>query len=143
MGDAQNAAEQGLLDPDEFSNVDAEDDLDLPPAARRSPRRPSPANPSEGDTNNPYPLSGSRTSESQQGMTARGAFSQILNVTSEDAGNLFNRIDEGFLKPHLLLDPGGDHGHGHGHGYHGQRHWDGNGGGGGGGAAGSSSGGGS
>ncbi|KAI7280785.1 sodium/hydrogen exchanger [Hortaea werneckii] len=145
--DAHNAAEQGLLDPDEFSNVDAEDeeDLDLPPAARRSPRRPSPANPSsssEVDSNNPYPVSGSRTSEShQQGMTARGAFSQILNATSEDAGNLFNRIDEGFLKPHLLLDPGGGHGHGHGHGYHGQRHWDGNGGGGG--AAGSSSGGGS
>ncbi|KAI6792418.1 sodium/hydrogen exchanger [Hortaea werneckii] len=141
--DAQNAAEQGLLDPDEFSNVDAEDeeDLDLPPAARRSPRRPSPANPSEVDTNNPYPVSGSRTSESQQGMTARGAFSQILNVTSEDAGNLFNRIDEGFLKPHLLLDPGGGHGHGHGHGNHGQRHWDNSGGGGGG--AGSSNGGGS
>merc|ERR1711939_892136 len=147
--DAHNAAEQGLLDPDEFSNVDAEDeeDLDLPPAARRSPRRPSPANhpsSSEVDSNNAYPVSGSRTSEShQQGMTARGAFSQILNVTSEDAGNLFNRIDEGFLKPHLLLDPGGGHGHGHGHGYHGQRPWDGNGGGGGGGAAGSSSGGGS
>jgi solute carrier family 9 (sodium/hydrogen exchanger), member 6/7 len=45
-------------------------------------------------------------------MTARGALNQILNATTEDAGNLFNKLDENFLKPHLLLDPGGASKHG-------------------------------
>ena len=107
-----DAAEQGLLDPDEFENDENGDDegqdLDLPPAAaRRSPQRPLSANP-EVDTNNPVPLSGSRANEgSSSHMTARGAISQILNATSEDAGTLFSKLDENFLKPHLLLDPGG------------------------------------
>ncbi|KAF2766709.1 sodium/hydrogen exchanger [Teratosphaeria nubilosa] len=98
----QSAAEQGLLDPDEFSQIDAydEDDLDLPPAARRSPQRSQTAN-LEADTNNPVPVAGG------QPLTARGAISTILNATSEDAGNLFQRLDESYLKPHLLLDPGG------------------------------------
>jgi len=111
--DAQSTAEQGLLDPEDFSTFNSDDeDLDLPPAARRSPQRardgasPGP----EADTNNPYPVSGTRPGEgapAAHGLTARGAISQILNATSEDAGNLFTKIDEGFLKPRLLLDPGG------------------------------------
>ena len=109
---AQSAAEQGLLTrPEDDDSAlpsdtdEADDDLDLPPSAR--------SRPAEADTNNPYPVAGSRASSSadQQAqahahMTARGAFNSILNATSEDAGNLFNRLDEGFLKPHLLLDPG-------------------------------------
>ena len=131
----QSAAEQGLLDPEAFeshTNSDDDNDLDLPPAARRSPSRPSSANP-EADTNNPYPISGTR--ESGQGgahFTARGAINHILNATSEDAQTLFSKLDEGFLKPHLLLDPNGSRGHG-GH------HQGGHGGGGVGGGAGSSS----
>lgn len=117
--DVQSAAEQGLLDPEDFSTINSDDeDLDLPPAARRSPQRQggAPSNP-EADPNNPYPVSGARPGEAPHagppGMTARGAISQILNATSEDAGNLFTKIDEGFLKPHLLLDPGGSSkGHG-------------------------------
>ncbi|KAL1584429.1 hypothetical protein WHR41_06361 [Cladosporium halotolerans] len=109
---AHSAAEQGLLTrPEDDDSAlpsdtdEADDDLDLPPSAR--------SRPAEADTNNPYPVAGSRASSSadQQAqahahMTARGAFNSILNATSEDAGNLFNRLDEGFLKPHLLLDPG-------------------------------------
>ena len=113
----QDSAEQGLLNPDDFeSNENSDDegnDLDLPPAARRSPLRPGSANP-EVDTNNPYPISGAREGQGSSGhhMTARGAISQILNATSEDAGNLFSKLDETFLKPHLLLDPGGSSKHG-------------------------------
>lgn len=113
--DHQNAAEQGLLVQDDgaesYLSDDENDDLDLPPAARRSPQRGTTT--AGGWTGEePYPQSGHRTtSESQQQershLTARGAFNQILNATSEDAGTLFNKLDENFLKPHLLLDPGG------------------------------------
>ena len=114
-GDPQSAAEQGLLtQDDDFSNLNSDDeDLDLPPAASRSP----PHNNwlGEADPNNPYPVSGSRpNTEPGSALTARGAISQILNATSEDAGNLFNKLDENFLKPHLLLDPGGSSKGGHG-----------------------------
>jgi solute carrier family 9 (sodium/hydrogen exchanger), member 6/7 len=107
-----SAAEQGLLNPDDFEDhiSDDDQDLDLPPAAsRRSPQRPLSANP-EADTNNPYPVSGARGARGDAAggghLTARGAINSILNATSQDAGTLFNKLDENFLKPHLLLDPG-------------------------------------
>ena len=114
----QSAAEQGLLDPaafDSTTNSDDELDLNLPPDVRRPPSRPTSANP-EADTNNPYPISGSRVEgqQAQASLTTRGALSQVWNATSADAGTLFNKIDEGFLKPHLLLDPGGSSRHGSG-----------------------------
>ncbi|KAK5685658.1 monovalent cation:H+ antiporter, CPA1 (nhx1) [Elasticomyces elasticus] len=112
--DAQSAAEQGLLDPEDFSthtpgysDDDDEDvDLDIPPAARRSPQRRSPNN--DMDPNNPYPVAGSmvESEAAPQPLSTRAVLSQILNVTTEDAGNFFSKIDEGFLKQHLLLDPG-------------------------------------
>lgn len=117
---AQSTAEQGLLHRDDDSMLpsDEEDnDLDLPPSARRSPNQRA-SNP-EVDPNSPYPVAGARQSTSADQhahMTARGAINSILNATSEDAGNLFNRLDESFLKPHLLLDPGGSSKH---HGPHG------------------------
>lgn len=106
-GDAQNQAEQGLLYQEDESNLsdDENDDLDLPPAARRSPQR------QQTGEDESYPVSGSRygdaSAQSTNALTARGAISQILNATGEDAGTLFNKLDENFLKPHLLLDPGG------------------------------------
>ncbi|KAK0285727.1 monovalent cation:H+ antiporter, CPA1 (nhx1) [Friedmanniomyces endolithicus] len=125
--DALSAAEQGLLDPSEESTLPSDDedealDLDLPPAAqRRSPLRHGGG---EGGSGSPYPLAGSRseTGMPTQPLSTRAALSQILNVTTEEAGNLFNKLDESFLKPHLLLDPGGSssgggsgsRGHGHG-----------------------------
>jgi len=116
-GDPQSAAEQGLLvQDDDFSNINSDDDedLDLPPAARRPSQRSTPSAGVELDPNNPYPISGSRpANEVGSALTARGAISTILNATSEDAGNLFNKLDENFFKPHLLLDPGGSSkGHG-------------------------------
>ena len=99
--DEQNQAEQGLLfQEDESTQFSDDDDLDLPPEARRSAPR-SPAN--DGS----YPVSGTRpgAETNPDRLTARGAFNTILNVTTEDAGTLFNRIDENFIKPHLLLDP--------------------------------------
>ncbi|KAF7189277.1 Endosomal/prevacuolar sodium/hydrogen exchanger [Pseudocercospora fuligena] len=99
--DQQSQAEQGLLVQEDESTV-SDDDLDLPPDARRgTPSR---------NIDNPYSESGT-TQHTEGGRLAalnpRAAFSQILNATTQDAGDLFNRLDENFLKPHLLLDPGG------------------------------------
>jgi sodium/hydrogen exchanger-like protein 6/7 len=123
--DQVNAAERGLLsrgdDDEQYIDYDDElqltgdhddDDLGLPPAAaRRSPPQRT------GGGADVYPVSGNRAGTESQGtyasqaaLTARGAISQILNATSEDAGTLFNKLDENFLKPHLLLDPGGGSG---------------------------------
>ena len=102
-GDPQSNAEQGLLtQPDEINlnSDDENDDLDLPPAVRRSPQRSVPPQMEDGGT------AARSQDNSSSHMTARGAFNQLLNATSQDAGTLFNQLDENFLKPHLLLDPG-------------------------------------
>ncbi|USW51619.1 Putative cation/H+ exchanger, cation/H+ exchanger, CPA1 family [Septoria linicola] len=112
--DEQNQAEQGLLyQEDESTQFSDDDDLDLPPEARRSTPQAGRSSNADGS----YPVSGTRPgSESNHDrLTARGALNSILNVTTEDAGTLFNRLDENFIKPHLLLDPGGSkHGGGGG-----------------------------
>ena len=109
---AQNAAEQGLLSPADTESLEADDelDLDLPPAARRptqrerSPRR-------ESDPN--YPTSGARPAhEAPQGRLAQatGTITQLINVMSEDPSHAFQRLDENYIKPRLLLDPNAGHG---------------------------------
>jgi sodium/hydrogen exchanger-like protein 6/7 len=105
----QATAEQGLLYPDQNEDVSDGDEsgLDLPPSARRSPLRETFPTATGEDT----PYADDRAMEAGQAesshLTARGAFNQLMNATAEDAGTLFSRIDEGFIKPHLLLDPGG------------------------------------
>lgn len=128
----RNAAEQGLLVQDDgevYVSDDENDDLDLPPSVRRTTTTPGGGG-WTGGAGEEYPQSGHRTEQEGGGgggggrlgnLTARGAINQILNATSEDAGTLFNKLDENFLKPHLLLDPGGGsdrhHGGGHGRGH--------------------------
>jgi len=131
-----DAAEQGLLSPGDSmeDDYDGDTDLDLPPAARRaSPRGHSPAGAAAAaaaataaaarGSPAPYPTSGSREGAAvttAQGMLAgtvagataavtgvTGAVSQLISGISEDPANAFRQIDESFIKPHLLLDPGG------------------------------------
>ncbi|KAE9962609.1 hypothetical protein BLS_000120 [Venturia inaequalis] len=114
---SQHIAEQGLLSPADTESLEADDelDLDLPPAARRpiqqqqNPRR-------ENDPN--YPTSGARpTPDPPQGRLAAttGAISQLINVISDDPQHAFQRLDETYIKPRLLLDPNAGHsGHGSG-----------------------------
>jgi sodium/hydrogen exchanger-like protein 6/7 len=125
-GRSADSAEQGLLSPIESGSAslaDGEDeaaDLDLPPAARRVGNllTPSPRDSSPGA---PYPTSGSR-SEGRPGEQthagriahATGAISQLISGLSEDPAQAFRQIDEDFIKPRLLLDPGSGHGGGHG-----------------------------
>lgn len=111
--DAQETAERGLLSYENSGEVSDDDNLDLPPAARRT----SPLV-HEQDDGSPYPTSGLRGDlegglPEAPAISARTALSQILNATSEEAAGLFSRLDEGFIKPHLLLDPsaGGSRNH--------------------------------
>lgn len=82
-------------------------------------------------TSSPYPTSGSRT-DSRAGQhasgsgasdswnpaarvaSATGAISQLISGISEDPAGAFRQIDEGFIKPRLLLDPGSGSGGGGG-----------------------------
>ncbi|EDU40727.1 sodium/hydrogen exchanger 8 /H(+) exchanger 8 [Pyrenophora tritici-repentis Pt-1C-BFP] len=112
---ARDGADQSLLSPADSGSADEDDiDLDLPPSARRSPNRiPSPMVANDGS---PYPTSGHRPSGSASAndggggpsrvATATGAVKQLFNEISHDPANAFKQIDDGFLKPHLLLDPG-------------------------------------
>ncbi|KAK7531430.1 CPA1 family monovalent cation:H+ antiporter [Phyllosticta citribraziliensis] len=118
----QDYAEQGLLNPeDSTSNSDVDADLDLPPSVRRSPpRRASPRGAGfRPDLNNPYASTGTtespdaaaaaepRTSRVGRVAGATAAARQLLTGLSEDPALAFRQIDEGFIKPHLLLDPTG------------------------------------
>lgn len=106
----QDYAEQGLLQhEDSGSNSDVDNDLDLPPSARRAPaRRASP--PAAGPSTSPYAAEVAVTPDTRgrlQRMTgATAAARQLLTGLSEDPASAFRQIDEGFIKPHLLLDPG-------------------------------------
>jgi sodium/hydrogen exchanger-like protein 6/7 len=96
--------EQDLLRAGDESDIDS-DTSDLPPAAKRSPLR----RPTQDDT--PYPTSGSAHHNDTPHITASGAISQLLHGTAEDHAAWFRQLDEGFIKPKLLLDGGkGPHG---------------------------------
>ncbi|KAF2273816.1 sodium/hydrogen exchanger [Westerdykella ornata] len=106
-----DGAEQGLLSPGDSGSNDEDDmDLGLPPSARRSPNRaPSPLRTPE---RSPYPTSGSASRSAVSGEPSRvasatGAVKQLFSDISQDPAAAFKQIDEGFLKPHLLLDPKG------------------------------------
>jgi len=110
-GRGENESEQDLLHPNSATDSDLESDTsDLPPTARRSPNtRPTPL---DGDMGVSYPTSGSAREEgSAPHITAGAAFSQLLHGTAEDHAAWFRQLDEGFIKPKLLLDGGkGPHG---------------------------------
>ncbi|KAI9669800.1 MAG: monovalent cation:H+ antiporter, CPA1 (nhx1) [Trizodia sp. TS-e1964] len=108
-------AEQSLLDRSSSGlgeENDLSDELDLPPAASRRPRRkssPEAAGEVEGQTI-PYPTSG--TAHHPDGgegghLTASGAIQQFFSGTTEDHAAWFKQLDEGYIKPKLLLDQGG------------------------------------
>jgi sodium/hydrogen exchanger-like protein 6/7 len=102
----QEGVERGLLSPGDSGSTDEDDaDLDLPPSARRSPNRvPSPM-----EEPAPYPTSGrvAANTELSRVATATGAVKQLISDISQDPAAAFKQIDDGFLKPHLLLDQGG------------------------------------
>ncbi|KUJ13052.1 sodium/hydrogen exchanger [Mollisia scopiformis] len=104
---ARHDSEQELLHavPGEDSDFDS-DTSDLPPAAKRPERN---NNTADGDLgSSPYPTSGTAENHGPS-ITASGAISSLLHGTAEDHAAWFRQLDEGFIKPKLLLD-GGKHG---------------------------------
>ena len=112
----RDAAERALLkrENDPNSDEDVYSDSDLPPAAlRRSPkRRPSP--PPDNDlgrdsSRTPYPTSGSSQAALPRDthMSATGVIRELFTGTSDDHAAWFKQLDEGFIKPTLLLDQSG------------------------------------
>ena len=121
----RDMAQQNLLSQDGGSLSEEEDiysDSDLPPAApRRSPKRnQSPPASNDPVMYAPYPTSGAvnSTQTPEAHMTASGAISQFFHGTTEDHAAWFKQLDEGFIKPKLLLDQnskgGGSGSGGHG-----------------------------
>lgn len=112
-GQREREAQQNLLGSDGSPGHDELDysDSDLPPAAkRRSPkRRPSPPheeNQRPSPNAAPYPTAGSgdHAGASEGQLSASSAISQLFSGTSEEQGAWFTQLDEGFIKPKLLLD---------------------------------------
>jgi sodium/hydrogen exchanger-like protein 6/7 len=107
-GDQDLLGRIGSTSDDDFS-----DSSDLPPAARRPSRRRTPEPQADGDIggSTTYPTSGTTENYSPPHMTASGALNSLINGTAEDHAAWFRQLDEGFIKPKLLLDGGkGPHG---------------------------------
>ena len=113
-GQREREAQQNLLAGSDgspsFDEIDYSDS-DLPPAAkRRSPkRRPSPPQTVDPraapdgksratDGSGDHPAGGEAT------LSATGAISQLFSGTSDEHAAWFTQLDEGFIKPKLLLD---------------------------------------
>ena len=107
----REAAQNLLQQQQENAIMGGDDDFsdsDLPPAApRRAPkRRPSPlaASAIAPAANDGFQTAlVDNTQPESAYMTARGVLSELLSGR-EDAGALFKRLDEGLIKPTLLLD---------------------------------------
>ncbi|KAF8852469.1 sodium/hydrogen exchanger [Acephala macrosclerotiorum] len=113
---AEYESEQDLLHPDSLESDFDSDTSDLPPAAKRSDRRKQESSNQDGDIgSSPYPTSGSAERESHAPtISASGAISSLLHGTAEDHAAWFRQLDEGFIKPKLLLDGGKGNQGGHG-----------------------------
>ncbi len=110
-----NEAEQDLLA--RIGSISDEDDdsdtSDLPPAAKRPVKRKSDFQSEGGDVggSSSYPTSGTTSHYEVPHMSASSAISSLINGTTEDHAAWFKQLDEGFIKPKLLLDGGkGPHG---------------------------------
>ncbi|CZS93898.1 probable sodium/hydrogen exchanger 4 /H(+) exchanger 4) [Rhynchosporium graminicola] len=92
----------------EGSDIDIDSDSsDLPPAAKRITNS---SLLSRADSD-PYPTSGSVVHEGPS-ITASGAINSLFHGTAEDQAAWFKQLDEGFIKPKLLLDSGKHNGGG-------------------------------
>ena len=109
--DAEQARLSLLSRDDSMLSDDEIDDSDLPPAARsKPPRRKSPPQASSAATpSSSQPTAGPSASRpppaaGPEHLTASGAISQLFSGSSEEQAAWFTQLDEGFIKPKLLLD---------------------------------------
>lgn len=100
-------AQQSLLGHGDAPPSDEEDiysDSDLPPAARTRPPRRKVSPPRRGAAAGSSQQAANPPAGSEVHMSASGAISQLFSGTSEEQAAWFTQLDEGFIKPKLLLD---------------------------------------
>lgn len=98
-------ARQSLLAQGDESPSDEEfSDSDLPPAARTRPPKRKPSAPSRSGTAGPSHSSADHPASSDVHLSASGAISQLFSGTADEQAAWFTQLDEGFIKPKLLLD---------------------------------------
>ena len=102
-------ARQSLLARGDGMPSDEEDiysDSDLPPAAK--PRPPRRSSPTKGDPRAAVAGSSHGATDHRPSteidLTASGAITQLFSGTSDEQAAWFTQLDEGFIKPKLLLD---------------------------------------
>lgn len=103
-------AQQNILDRGDGTLSDEEEiysDSDLPPAARtRSPKQKSSPPPKAISRSSTHPQSesGRATPANEAHLSASDAISQLFTGTSDEHAAWFTQLDEGYIKPKLLLD---------------------------------------
>ncbi len=123
--DREAAAQQAALLSREAGTPSDEEELysdsGLPPAAKtRSIRKPSPSRGDSftaGSSTHPGPGAEDHAATSDTHLSASAAIGQFLSGSTDEHAAWFTQLDEGFIKPKLLLDqnrkgPNGGSGHG-------------------------------
>ena len=107
----RDAAQQLLLNRRDTASDDEghSDDSDLPPPASRRKKRVSPtpprrnSNPPASSVYQP-PIDTTLAPVPENHRSTAGAIREFFSGTSDDQAAWFTQLDEGFIKPHLLLD---------------------------------------
>lgn len=106
------------------NDSDAESDIsDLPPmtpANMRASQHQRGTSVSRGGSGNGEGSSSQQQPPASSGITAGGAFGSLTGIfsgTSDDQAEWFRKLDEGYIKPTLLLDPGKGTHNGSGNGF--------------------------
>ena len=100
--EAAQARQSLLARGDDVPTDDEVSDSDLPPAAKPRRKQSPPRN--RTDTGGSSQAGGGHPASSDVHMSASGAIHQLFSGTSEEHAAWFTQIDEGFIKPKLLLD---------------------------------------
>lgn len=79
-------------------------DSDLPPAAKTRPPKRKPSPPSRSGAAGPSHPTTDHPTSSDVHLSASGAISQLFSGTADEQAAWFTQLDEGFIKPKLLLD---------------------------------------
>ncbi|KAL9099688.1 MAG: hypothetical protein Q9163_004848 [Psora crenata] len=103
--DAEHARQSLLAKGDTALSDDEFSDSDLPPAAKKSSKRKSPPSHTPAASSSSHaPTAAGHPSASDGHLTASGAIQQLFSGTAEEQAAWFTQLDEGFIKPKLLLD---------------------------------------
>lgn len=102
--DVMQARQSLLARSDETPSDEEFSDSDLPPAAKTRPPKRKPSPPSRSGAAGPSHPTTDHPTSSDVHLSASGAISQLFSGTADEQAAWFTQLDEGFIKPKLLLD---------------------------------------